>query len=248
MCGRFDQNTWNYLVSKGLTRLFSIYVHCDLDLRPLTFKISHHKNICSKFTKDASSSLVSVMFTRLFSYETFLHCDLDFWPPKSIRILLSSQWKYWQRNKQRFFCRLQSIAAIQIPVPVFLEVTLSWSSHVAMFRRWNIMHFLGCCHFGLCIMFTRWRYNTCMGWWKQLCNHSIVTISPLQRVAWGRGGGVLKLSTVDIFSFYRISLWSGVAEVIDTNDGPGRQVYICWKGCKFSQAGNRLSGRDVGKI
>ena len=63
-------------------KLISLYVHCDLELWPVTSKInrvySHTMaNMSAKFDEEAHSGLVSFVFTSLLPY---VYCDLDLWP------------------------------------------------------------------------------------------------------------------------------------------------------------------------
>ena len=75
-------------------KLISIYVHCDLDLWPLTSKInSFHPhiilNMSAKYDKEIHNGLVSIMFTSLFPYMSIVTLTFDLWPSKSIGIILS---------------------------------------------------------------------------------------------------------------------------------------------------------------
>ena len=82
-----------------------MYVHCDLDLWPMTFNInSIHPltmvNMSAKFDQEAHNGLVAIVFTSLFPYVILVHCNLDLWPPKSIGSILSPWltvwvWVYW---------------------------------------------------------------------------------------------------------------------------------------------------------
>ena len=79
----------------GVHKLISIYVHCDLDLWPLTFKINRvHPltmvNMSAKFDKEIHNGLVSIVFTSLFSYMSIVTLTFDLWPPKSIGFILLS--------------------------------------------------------------------------------------------------------------------------------------------------------------
>ena len=73
--------------------LISIYVHCDLDLWPLTSKINRvHPlimvNMSAKFDQEICNGLVSIMFTCLSPYNNYVHCDIDLWllTPKINRV------------------------------------------------------------------------------------------------------------------------------------------------------------------
>ena len=63
-------------------KLISIYVHCDLDLLPLTFKINRvhpftMPNISAKFDQEAHNGLVSMVFTSLFPYMSIVTLTFD---------------------------------------------------------------------------------------------------------------------------------------------------------------------------
>ena len=68
-CWRNTQRFSLYHVHK----LISIYVHCDLDLWPLTSKINRvhpftMANMSAKFDQGTHNGLVSIVFTSLFPY------------------------------------------------------------------------------------------------------------------------------------------------------------------------------------
>ena len=63
-------------------KLISIYVHCDLDLWPLTSKINRvhpltMANMCAKFDQEAHNGLVSIVFTSLFRYMSIVTLTFD---------------------------------------------------------------------------------------------------------------------------------------------------------------------------
>ena len=63
-------------------KLISIYVHCDLDLWPLTSKINRvHPltmvNMSAKFDKEIHIGLVSIVFTSLFPYMPIVTLTFD---------------------------------------------------------------------------------------------------------------------------------------------------------------------------
>ena len=74
--------------------IISIYVHCDLDLWPLTSKINRvHPltmvNMSAKFDKEIHNGLVSIVFTSSFQYMSIVTLTFDLWPPKSLGFILS---------------------------------------------------------------------------------------------------------------------------------------------------------------
>ena len=94
MSAKFDHEAHNSLVAIVYTSLLSIYVHCDLDLWPLSSKINRvHPltmvNMSAKFDKEIHNGLVSIVFTRLFPYMSIVTLTFDLWPPKSIGFILS---------------------------------------------------------------------------------------------------------------------------------------------------------------
>ena len=93
MSAKFDEEAQRfslYLVYK----LISIFVYCDLDLWPLTSKLSRvhpltMANMYVKFDEEAHNSLISILFTSLFPY-LFVTLTFDLWPLKSIGFILLS--------------------------------------------------------------------------------------------------------------------------------------------------------------
>ena len=90
MCAKFDEDTLRGLVSMVFT-----YVHCDLDLWPMTMKINRYHslimdNLCARFDENTLNILVSMVLTRLFPYMSIVTLSFDPWPWKSIRVILSS--------------------------------------------------------------------------------------------------------------------------------------------------------------
>ena len=80
--------------SYSVHKLISIYVHCDLDLWPLTSKINRvHPltiaNMSTKFDQEAHNSLVAIVFTSLFPYMSIVTLTFHLWPSKSIGLILS---------------------------------------------------------------------------------------------------------------------------------------------------------------
>ena len=71
MSAKFDKEIHNDLISIVFISLFPYYVHCDLDLWPLTSKINRvhplaMANICTKFDQEAHNGLVAIVFTSYF--------------------------------------------------------------------------------------------------------------------------------------------------------------------------------------
>ena len=63
-------------------KLFPLYIHCDIDLWPLNFKINRvhpHCDMPVKFKEDSHIDWVSIVFFVLLAY-CHIHCDLDLWP------------------------------------------------------------------------------------------------------------------------------------------------------------------------
>ena len=63
-------------------KLISIYVHCDLDLWPLTYKINRAHpltmaNMSAKFDQEAQNGLVAIVFTSLFPYMSIVTLTFD---------------------------------------------------------------------------------------------------------------------------------------------------------------------------
>ena len=74
-----------------------MYVYCDLDLWPMTYKINRvhpltMANFYAKFDREAHNGLVSILFTSFFPYMSIVTLIFDLWSPKSIGFILSSYW------------------------------------------------------------------------------------------------------------------------------------------------------------
>ena len=94
MSAKFDEEAHKRFSLHRVHKLISIYVNCDLDLWPLTFKINRvhplmMANMYAKFDGEAHNGLVSIYLVhKLISI--YIDCDLDLWPPKLIGFILSS--------------------------------------------------------------------------------------------------------------------------------------------------------------
>ena len=88
MSAKFDKEIHNGLVNTQwfslyrVHKLISIYVHCDLELWPLTCKINRvHPltmvKMSAMFDKETCNGVVSIMFTRLFPYMSIVTLTFD---------------------------------------------------------------------------------------------------------------------------------------------------------------------------
>ena len=81
--GKFDEEIHNGLVDLyHVHKFISIYVHCDLDLWPLTSKINRvHPltlaNMSAKFNGEAHNGLVAIVFTSLFPNMSIVTLTFD---------------------------------------------------------------------------------------------------------------------------------------------------------------------------
>ena len=87
MSAKFDNEKTQQLSLYHVHNLISIYVHCDLDLWPLTSKTNrvhplNMVNMSTKFDKEICNGVVSIVFTSLFPYMSIVTLNFDLWPPK----------------------------------------------------------------------------------------------------------------------------------------------------------------------
>ena len=78
---KFDQESQKFSRNR-VHKIISIYVHCDLDLWPLTPKINRihpHTmvNMSAKLDKEIHNGLVSIVFTSLFPYMSIVTLTSD---------------------------------------------------------------------------------------------------------------------------------------------------------------------------
>ena len=122
MSAKFDQEAHKGLVAIVFTSSFPYnYVHCDLDLWPLTSKINRNHpltmaNMSAKFDKEIDNGLVSIMFTSLFPYVSTVTLTFNLWPPKSIGFILSS-WLTCLPSLTKKHATVQSLSCSQGPCP-----------------------------------------------------------------------------------------------------------------------------------